>query len=130
MVSPYESKPWATTARESVESRVLTGPDCPARRFLLEIQKRRAKRPPQPLPTPGPPTNKPMKDLFDGINREIPPPAPAEAWEDFAAANPVEEDDNSMERHDVEGKMFRGRAGGDRNRECVPDVSQTVPGSS
>jgi hypothetical protein len=38
--------------------------------------------------------------------------------------------DGSMERHDVEGKMFRGRAGGDRNRECVPDVSQTVPGSS
>jgi hypothetical protein len=95
MVSPYESKPWATTARESVESRVLTGPDCPARRFLLEIQKRRAKRPPQPLPPPGPARKQAdMKDLFDRINREIPPPAPAEAWEDFAAANPVEEDDN------------------------------------
>jgi hypothetical protein len=29
--------------------------------------------------------------------------------------------DGSMERHDIDGRMFRGRAGGDRSKECTDE---------
>lgn len=89
-------KTWRHQMRIEAEQAILNGPDGPAKRFLLEVVKRReAAAGIKPFPAVA--ADNPKLQVF--AERELPPADHAnQTDEEFFTNNPVEADDEPWER--------------------------------